>query len=527
MLGDGYRDWLSTVHEETSSNADIVAHFYRRGFDLVRQSGTLGLIATNTIAQGDTRASGLRWICKHGGKIFSVRRRVKWPGLAAVVVSVLHIGKGSVSDRKQIDGRDVDNITAFLFHRGGHDDPVRLPENAGRSFVGSYVLGMGFTFDETDTKGVASSLAEMGRLIEKDPRNRKAIFPYIGGEEVNSSPTHAHHRYVIDFRDYPLCRDALNPPEQIPMRDLAAANRPEGQGIGSWADATDDQRSKWLQRGRVPPDYPRPVAADWPDLLAIIARRVQPARASVKRPVHRLRWWQHADKRPALYRAIAGLKRVLVTPQTSNVQAFAFLSSAMVFSHTVIIFPFDTYASFAVLQSRTHQIWSAFLGPTMKDDLRYTPSDCCETFPFPDRWESDVSLETAGYAYYKFRASLMVHNDEGMTKIYNRFHDPTDDDPAVERLRELHAAMDRAVLGAYGWSDVSPRCDFVAVDGGDDTRGVNSTKRYRYAWPPELAADVLSRLLELNAGRTPGQISADRRMSRSGSLSKPAGIQSK
>ena len=121
----------------------------------------------------------------------------------------------------------------------------------------------------------------------------------------------SHHRYVIDFRDYPLCRDALNPPEQIPMRDLAAANRPEGQGIGSWADATDDQRSKWLQRGRVPPDYPRPVAADWPDLLAIIARRVQPARASVKRPVHRLRWWQHADKRPALYRAIAGLKRVL------------------------------------------------------------------------------------------------------------------------------------------------------------------------------------------------------------------------
>ncbi len=58
---------------------------------------------------------------------------------------------------------------------------------------------MGFTFDDTDTKGVATPLAEMRRLIDKDPRNAEAIFPYIGGEEVNTSPTHAHHRYVINF----------------------------------------------------------------------------------------------------------------------------------------------------------------------------------------------------------------------------------------------------------------------------------------------------------------------------------------
>ena len=105
-----------------------------------------------------------------------------------------------------LDGAKVDAITAFLFHRGGHSDPVRLQANAGKSFVGSYVLGMGFTFDDTDKKGVASPLAEMRRLIELEPRNREVIFPYIGGEEVNTSPTHAHHRYVINFRDWPLRR---------------------------------------------------------------------------------------------------------------------------------------------------------------------------------------------------------------------------------------------------------------------------------------------------------------------------------
>ena len=32
----------------------------------------------------------------------------------------------------------------------------------------------------------------------------------------------------------------------------------------------------------------------------------------------------------------------------------------------------------------------------MKDDLRYTPSDCFETFPFPENFETDPTLEALG-----------------------------------------------------------------------------------------------------------------------------------
>ncbi len=314
-----YPDWLKEIHEESHGNADLVAHFFRRAFDLVRHQGAFGLIATNTIAQGDTRASGLRWICKHGGEIFSVRRRVKWPGLAAVVVSVLHIGKDAVMDRKQIDGRDVERITAFLFHRGGHDDPVRLKANAGKSFQGSIVLGMGFTFDDTDTKGVASPLSEMHRLIEKDPRNQEVIFPYIGGQEVNTSPTHAHHRYVINFSDFPLRRASVETggagvPEdsRVPADELV-------EPVTSWVDATDEQRRAWLHQGRVPLDYPQPAAADWTDLLPIVKERVRGTRGRHSTAP----WWQFERVRPELYATIGGLERVLVIPQTSNVQALA------------------------------------------------------------------------------------------------------------------------------------------------------------------------------------------------------------
>ena len=498
----GYPDWLQQLHAESHGNADLVAHFFRRAFNLVHKQGAFGLIATNTIAQGDTRASGLRWICKHGGEIFSVRRRVKWPGLAAVVVSVLHIGKGAVMDRKQIDGRDVERITAFLFHRGGHDDPVRLKANAGKSFVGSYVLGMGFTFDDTDTKGVASPLAAMHRLVEQDPRNQKVILPYIGGQEVNTSPTHAHHRYVINFRDYPMRRENIaadGPALPRPFKEPADSLT---RSVSSWAHATDEQRRAWLRQGCVPLDYPGPVAADWPDALTIAEERVKPERMKVNRQVRRTRWWQFGDRQPALYAAIAELERVLVNSQISARVQFAFLPSEMVYSHALNVYPLRTYSAFCALQSRPHEIWARSFGSSMKDDLRYTPSDCFETFPFPDGWDIGPALETAGQTYYDFRASLMIRNNEGLTKTYNRFHDPYDNDPEILKLRDFHAAMDRAVLDAYGWTDIPTDCEFLLDYKINEEEWGNRKKPYRYRWPDDVRDEVLARLLELNAQRT-------------------------
>ncbi len=481
-----YPDWLKQAHAESHGNADLVAHFFRRAFDLVRDRGVFGLIATNTIAQGDTRASGLRWICKHGGEIFSVRRRVKWPGLAAVVVSVLHVGKGAVADHKQIDGRDVERITAFLFHRGGHDDPVRLAANAGKSFVGSYVLGMGFTFDDTDLKGVASPLAEMRRLIDQNPRNQEVILPYIGGQEINTSPTHAHHRYVINFRDWPLRREDLGEP---------------------WMGTDDDRRRAWLRTGIVPLDYPGPVAADWPEVLAIVEERVRPEREVKNDGLSRHKWWLFLRPRPELQAAITDLGRVLAISRIGNAFAFTFLPREMVYNEKTVVFPFSKTGAFATLQSRVHEVWTRFFSSTLKDDLQYTPSDCLGTFPFPDGWETHRGIEDAGRYYYDFRAELMKRNHEGLTKTYNRFHDPNENDREIARLRELHAAMDRAVLAAYGWADIPIDCEFLLdYETGAEESGSRRKKPYRCRWPNEICEEILARLLELNVQRAAEEV---------------------
>ena len=452
----------------------------------MRDGGTIGLVATNTIAQGDTRASGLRWICEHGGQIYRCLKRVRWPGEAAVIVSVLHISKGEYLGTRRLDGANVEDITAFLFHRGGHRDPKRLEANDGKSFVGAVVNGVGFTFDDTDKQDAATPVSEMHKLIRKNPRNKDVIFPYIGGKEINSSPNQKHHRYVINFGEYPCSRDV---------------------SLSSWAKMNWDQRQACIRKGMVPTDYPESVASDWPDLLSIVEAKVKPSRlASAKqsKSSHGRRaaiWWKLYHQAKELYSATADLERVLVIARVGQYGTFAFLPAGMVYSEQLVIFPFATNAAFCTLQSRVHEIWARFFGSSMKDDLRYTPSDCFETFPFPDGWETHPGLEAVGKSYYECRAALMVASDEGMTRTYNRFHDIYETDSRIVDLREMHAAMDRAVLDAYGWTDIPIDCEFLLDYDIDEATWGRKKKPYRYRWPDTVRDEVLARLLALNAER--------------------------
>jgi len=367
---------------------------------------------------------------------------------------VVHAQKGPLAGPFFLDGRSVPVITAYLFHAGWSDNPALLQANTNKSFQGSILLGMGFTFDSEANDCAANSEVLMHELIAKDSRNTQIIRPFIGWEEVANSPIHAHRRYAIDFFDKPL--------------DEAAA---------------------------------------WPDLLEIVRRKVKPERDHQKRDANRDRWWQYAEKRPGLYRSIASCRRVLVTASQAMTQyAFALLPSGMIYSSNLNVFPLESYSAFCTIQCRVHEAWARFQGSTLKDDLAYTPSDCFETYPFTSDFESDPKLESAGQAYHDFRAALMVRNNEGLTKTYNRFHDADERSPDILKLRELHAAMDRAVLDAYGWIDLMPTCEFLLdyeedEDEDESGGGRRRKKPWRYRWPDDFRDEVLARLLELNRQR--------------------------
>ena len=503
-----YTNWLRKVHAESQGKCDIIAHFFRRCFTLLRSGGSLGLIATNTIAQGDTRSSGLRWICTHRGTIYTAHRRIKWPGMAAVVVSVVHVLKEATTDEKRLDGQPVQKITAFLFANGGHEDPKPLAANAGQSFQGSIVLGMGFTFDDSgqaddETPDIPSPIATMERLIAENPKNQGVIFPYIGGEEVNNSPTHTHHRYVVNFGER-------------------------------------TQEECWQE---------------YPEMMKILEKKVKPKRfssAAKSNTAHSRRamiWWQHYHHAKDLYAAIARCDRVLVTNAQASVQyTITFIERSSVFANSLNIFPLQKYSDLCILQSKIHEEFARFICSQLQDHLRYNPTDCFATFPFPASLlakepEEDSTLmplrkalDDTGERYYQFRADLMVANNEGLTTTYNRFHDPEEADSEIMELRRLHGEMDQAVLDAYGWHDVPTDCGFgldyldvnddvslppelqERIDSGDlffrdadeacdfagQLQAITGSRRklpWRYRWPDAVREDVLARLLALNAER--------------------------
>jgi hypothetical protein len=461
----GYLDWLKELHSGSHGNSDLVAHFFRRAFDLLRREGSFGLIATNTIGQGDTRNTGLRFIRANDGTIYDAIRRKAWPGQAAVIISIVHVHKGRIQGPSILDGRQVPIITAYLFHAGIDEDPARLRSNGELSFQGYIVVGMGFTFDDTDTTGVANPIAVMRKLILDNPANGERIAPYLGGEEFLNDPLQRHQRYVINLGE---------------ISESEARN-------------------------------------EWPALMNILEQKVKPERLKALEQWSKDKqkradlWWQFSRTAKDMREATRRLKRVLMHPFTSSNLAFGFVPATTIVAGPHNVFALDKVSAFSVLQSRIHETWARFFASTMKDDLRYTPSDCFETFPLPDNWETNQDLERTGDEYYEFRATLMVRNNEGLTKTYNRFHDPEETSSDILRLRVLHASMDRAVIDAYGWTELRPTCTFILdyqEDEDEEESGRRRKKPWRYRWPDEIRDEVLARLLALNKERAEEEKSA-------------------
>jgi hypothetical protein len=446
--GDKYTHFLRKATPGSGGKTDLIAFFFRRNYELLRNRGTFGLLGTNTVAQGDTRDSGLAHICEHGGQIYSVTRRIRWPGSAAVIVSMIHLAKNHCVRPVNLNGREVERITAFLSTDGGNRNPPILhQDHIGLATKGVVPYGMGFVF-ENGAEG-CSPLSEMRAIQASNPLCSARVHRFLGGSDLNSHPLQKPERFIIDLND--LNEDQL---------------------------------------------------ATYSELTEIIENKVKPVRLSLTNQSGaaslKKYWWRYGYNATELRAAKAPLSRVLATSQTSKYRAYAFCPSDWVFDQKVIVFTNEEWQFFAVVQSGVHELWSVFFGSSMKDDPVYTPSDCFDTFPFPVGWRQSEHLLAAGKNYHEYRAGLMVTRNEGLTKTYNRFHDPTETVEGNACLRELHAAMDRAVLAAYGWHDLAARAEPIFLD---ETNEDDHTYQGRLFWPSDFRDEVLARLLALNAER--------------------------
>ena len=451
-LGTDYRDHLVLdLADGRRGSADLCAYFLLRSASLLHEPGQIGAVATNTIAQGDTREVGLDALTAGDLTITRAVSSTPWPGSASLEVALLWIRRGLWLGVHVLDDASVPAISSNLTVPGKSlGKPYRLKANEDRSFIGSYVLGMGFVMTPEEAQA----------LIAGNPKNRAVLFPYLNGEDLNTTVAQSATRWVINFRDWPLDRESA------------------------------------------PEDYDGPVAADYPDCLAIVREKVKPERDQNPRKQRREKWWQFAETTPKLRQYLAQKHperdRVICLSLVGNHASFANVVAGLTYAHKLAVIPDGPQSLFAILQSTLHYAWAWKNGSTMRTDLNYSPSDCFETFPFP--LESDPSvLAAVGLRYELHRRSAMQTAQLGLTKTYNRFHDPDERAEDIAELRRLHTELDCAVVRAYGWDDLVDRLE----------HGFHETRQgIRFTVSEAARRELLDRLLALNHERYAAEVEA-------------------
>ena len=451
-MGTVFREYLvEQLAGGTRGSADLVSYFFLTAFSLLAKDGLFGLLAVNTIAEGNTREIGLNRILAQGGVIVAAYPSEVWPGTANVVTSRVHLVNGKWKGARSLAGKQVSRINSYL---GTSESwtPVKLKTNLGLVFQGSITLGEGFLVDEAFAQ---AAMAE-------DPDYEKIIYPYLIGREVNQSPEHQPGRLVINFFD-----------------------------------------------------WPEEKASRFPLAYEKVVRDVKPERQKQKDNGAKKDWWLHLRPRPELFHAIgrgalfsnhpAGWKpdsvkfeRVIVfATGATKYPCFTLVPNEYICANTVCVVASDSYALFACMSSDLHVVWAWEHGSRMKQDLRYTHGDIFETFPFPDGVLSDEHAELAalGEKFVDARRGYMVANDKGMTKFYNDFHDPGCNDAAIVACRELQKQIDDVVLTAYGFDDIDLDIGFHEVG------YLPADKNARYTMSEEARQKVLSRLAVLNKER--------------------------
>jgi len=282
-FGTDFRDYLvEWLANGARGSADLVAYFFLRGYGLLGEPGSMALLATNTIAQGDTREVGLDQLVAQGAVLMRAVKSRKWPGVANLEVSHVWVRRGAWRGVVNLDDQVVRSISPQLVVPGRiTGKPFRLKENEGKSFQGSIVLGMGFVIEPEEAQA----------LIAKDPRNKAVLFPYLNGEDLNSRPDQSPSRWVINFHDWPEER-----------------------------------------------------AREYRDVFRIVEEKVKPQRMAQGDDYGRRHWWNFLRTRPELYSAIAGQDRVLTRARIANRHSMCLVPSGWVYNEKTVVFAHVPFA---------------------------------------------------------------------------------------------------------------------------------------------------------------------------------------
>lgn len=416
LLGPDYVKAVRRAYPEVPGMADYCVHWLRRAHDHLPPctvqdpvAGRAGLVGTQNIRNNASRIGGLDAICINGTIIEAVDNQ-PWSGEANVHVSIANWIKTQEAallpkTRRlwfkttqrgakdyDLDCREVALINSALSDTVDLGKAVVLLCNRQASIVCQGITPghKGFLLDETTRSA----------LIEKDKKSEQVIRPYLVGDDLLTTGKPARH--IVDFG-----RADILQVQNFP----AAFNYVKAQVLPSMqthADADTSERSTSLDA-----------------------------------------WWQHWRPRSELIAKLTKLPRYLACSRVTKRPIFAFVNASVRPGDALQVFAFEDDYSFGILQSTSHAQWFVAKCSKLTERLRYTPESVFDTFPWPQAPnEKQIdAIAAAGREIRRIRSETLETLSGGLRALYR-----TLDLPGKNPLRDAHAALDKAVLAAYGFS---------------------------------------------------------------------------
>jgi hypothetical protein len=394
-LGDEYIDRVFAKFPNLR-DVDFCSYWFRIAHDNLVVNGRAGLVATNSISQGKSRAVSLDYIVQNNGVIHDAVSTQPWSGEAAVHVSIVNWYmpiKGQIIERYLLDGQPVTSINSALKSTIDVSQAVRLKANLNICFQGVIPVGKGFIVTESQVMD----------WIKADPKNQEVLKLFSMGENLASNPHGKPERWIIDFNEMSI------------------------------EDASDY---------KLPFDH--------------VKKTVKPERDNNRDERARSSWWRFLRPRPDMRQAIASLSLYFAVPRVSKWAVFIPFPLNWLAGDKSVVVASDDFYVLGVLSAKVHRSWMKVQMSTLEDRIAYTHNTCFETFPFP---QLDPNTSTkAKQAIEKIRATMqelhqyrsqqMESKQWGITKLYNEyFHEP------ASQLYKLHAKLDKLVMQAYGFSE--------------------------------------------------------------------------
>ena len=284
---------------------------------------------------------------------------MKWPGIATVEVSLITIFKGNWKGKFILNGNEINQISPFLDTADNKGTPNSLFSSESKSFQGSIVLGMGFILEAS----------EAIKLSKMDENNQNVIYPYLSGDDLNNSPTQKPSKYVINFFDW---------------EEKEAKKFPDIYKIIEEKVKPDRQRWKEDKSGN-------PIIGEY----------------ALRKPLPE-KWWQHAEKRPALYNSIKDLEKVLTIVRISKYLNVIYVDKDYIYNDKCIVLTEKDKVLFVITQSTLFSEWSWKYGTTLgSGTLVFTPGSIYTPFPFCFNSSNKRQCIDLGTQYQYLRQTIM------------------------------------------------------------------------------------------------------------------------